>query len=129
MSQAKQAEMEREEQRRQQISNPDAYVANQLQKERVRQRLQGDIASVQRSNRTANEIREMAFGVLTTLREQNAALEQAKEKILDIANVLGISKALLRVIERRQTVDQIIVYGCMVGIVLLFVLLVYFFRW
>lgn len=129
VEQAKQAELEREERRRQQQRDPEGYYAQQMQQERVRQRLHGDIASVQRSSRTANEIREMAYGVLDTLREQNATLEGAKQRVLEIANTLGISRTLLRVIERRQTVDQIIVYGCMVGVILLFILLVYFFRW
>lgn len=127
--QARRAEEEREERRRQQQNNPDGYLAQQMQQERVRQRLHGDIASVQRSNRTANEIREMAFGVLETLRDQNQTLQAARERLLDIANTIGISKALLRIIERRQTVDQIIVYSSMIGILLLFILLVYFFRW
>lgn len=127
--QARQAEEEREMRRRQQNALPEAYLAQQMQQERVRQRLHGDIASVQRSHRTANEIREMAFGVLETLRDQNQTLEAARERLLGIANTLGISKALLRVIERRQTVDQIIVYSSMVGILLLLAILVYFFRW
>ena len=126
--QAKRAEEEREERRRQELSNP-GYLAQQQQQERVRQRLHGDIASVQRTSRTANEIREMAFGVLETLRDQNETLKAARDRLLDIANTLGISKTLMRVIERRQTVDQIIVYGAMVGTLLLLVLLVYLFRW
>lgn len=127
--QARIAEEEREQRRKMEMTNPQAYLAQQMQQERVRQRLHGDIASVQRSSRTANEIREMAFGVLHTLREQNETLQAAKERLLGIANTLGISRALMRVIERRQTVDQIIVYSSMVGIILLLVILVYFFRW
>jgi Golgi SNAP receptor complex protein 2 len=127
--QARRMEEEREERRRQERSNPEAYLAQQMQQERVRQRLHGDIASVQRTSRTAHEIREMAFGVLETLRDQNETLQAARDRLLDIANTLGISKTLLRVIERRQTVDQIIVYGAMIGTFLLLVILVYFFRW
>lgn len=127
--QARQAEEERETRRRQQGANSEAYLAQQMQQERVRQRLHGDIASVQRSNRAASEIREMAFGVLETLRDQNQTLEAARERLLGIANSLGISKALMRVIERRQTVDQIIVFSAMVGVLVLFAILVYFFRW
>jgi len=126
--QARRAEEEREERRRQELSNP-GHLAQQQMQERVRQRLHGDIASVQRSSRTANEIREMAFGVLETLRDQNQTLQAARDRLLDIANTLGISKTLMRVIERRQTVDQIIVYGAMVGTLLFLALLVYFFRW
>jgi Golgi SNAP receptor complex protein 2 len=57
---------------------------------------------------------------LDQMRKQNNVLKNAKRKMLDVANVMGLSSSLVGVIDRRQTVDKWIVYGGMVGISLLF---------
>lgn len=42
-------------------------------------------------------------------------LQSAHRKMLDTLNSVGLSDSLLRVIERRQLLDKVIVYGGMVG--------------
>lgn len=56
---------------------------------------------------------------LDQMRNQNVTLKNAKRKMLDVANVMGLSSSLVGVIDRRQTVDKWIVYGGMLGISLL----------
>lgn len=41
-------------------------------------------------------------------------MQAAKTKALDVINSLGLSDSLLRVIERRQSMDKYITYGGMV---------------
>lgn len=124
LSQDLQIEQDKAYQRK--IKDSDNTQTNrQIQKERIIERLNTDISSVQRSSRTANEIKEMTFGIFETLREQNFTLKNARKKLLEISNTIGLTKSLLRIIERRQTVDQIIVYSSMVIILLLMIFLVY----
>lgn len=41
-------------------------------------------------------------------------LQSAHRKVLDTLNSIGLSDSLLRVIDRRQTFDKLLVYGGMV---------------
>jgi len=95
----------------------------------VEAQLYQDINSLNNSRRMANELLEIGYSVLGKLRDQNLTLKAAKTKLLDIGNTIGLSRAVMRIIERRQLQDQIIVYSGMVFIVLLFLWLVYYFRW
>lgn len=109
--------------------NRDKLLPNSRNSESNNQILYGDIESLSNSNRVANELREMAVGVVEALREQNWTLKRARRRLLDISNTLGLSQTLMRVIERRNFQDQVIVYSLMVFVVVLFVVLVYYFRW
>ncbi len=42
-------------------------------------------------------------------------LQSAQRKLFDVANSLGLSDSVLKVIDRRQKLDKRIVYGGMVG--------------
>ena len=42
-------------------------------------------------------------------------MQAAHKKVLDVANTMGLSQSLIRIIERREFVDKMIVY---VGILL-----------
>ena len=42
-------------------------------------------------------------------------LQSAQRKLFDVANSLGLSDSVLKVIDRRQKLDKQIVYGGMVG--------------
>ena len=44
------------------------------------------------------------------------SLQSAHRKMLDTLNSVGLSDSLLRVIDRRQTFDKLLVYGGMVGL-------------
>ena len=43
------------------------------------------------------------------------SLQSAHRKMLDTLNSVGLSDSLLRVIDRRQTFDKLLVYGGMVS--------------
>ena len=51
--------------------------------------------------------------MLEALGQQRSALKGIERKVLDLANTLGVSNSVMRVIERRQLVDKAIVYGGM----------------
>ncbi|EOD28410.1 hypothetical protein EMIHUDRAFT_253095 [Emiliania huxleyi CCMP1516] len=53
------------------------------------------------------------YAVLEALGQQRSALKGIERKVLDLANTLGVSNSVMRVIERRQLVDKAIVYGGM----------------
>jgi len=52
-------------------------------------------------------------GTLGQLVGQNKVLKVARKKLLDAANVMGVSASLVSVIDRRQTTDKWLVYGGM----------------
>lgn len=101
--------------------------SNDVIRENTRETLHKDILSLSNSNRVAHELKEMAIGIVEKLREQNWTLKRAKRRLLDISNTLGLSHSIMRLIERRQFGDQIIVYSGMIFILVLFVSLVYYF--
>jgi Golgi SNAP receptor complex protein 2 len=93
------------------------------------QRLYRDGVSLQSSNRLVSELREVGVGVIEKLRAQNSTIKGAQRRLLDIANTIGLSRAVMRLIERRQWQDQILVYSGMAFVLILFFVLVYLFRW
>lgn len=52
-------------------------------------------------------------GTLGQIVSQNGVLKNARKKLLDAANVMGVSASLVSVIDRRQTTDKWLVYGGM----------------
>lgn len=80
--------------------------------------------SIARSNRMVDEYTEMSQANLEAIRRQGVQMKSAHRKLYDIANSLGVSRSLLRVIERRSFWDKLIVYSGMVV-----TLLVMFFMW
>lgn len=52
--------------------------------------------------------------ILSSLREQRMTLKGAHKKILDIANTLGLSNTVMRLIEKRASQDKIILFGGMI---------------
>ncbi|OQR82714.1 hypothetical protein ACHHYP_15627 [Achlya hypogyna] len=70
--------------------------------------------SLGRSSRMVNEITELSYLTLGNLSDQRERMKGVQRKVLDVANRLGLSSSLLRVIERRDAVDKWIVYGGMI---------------
>lgn len=70
--------------------------------------------SLRRSTQMVNDLNSMSTSILGDLASQRQRMKSARTKVLDIANRLGLSSSLLRVIERRDTVDAWIVFGGMV---------------
>ena len=70
--------------------------------------------SLSRSHQVADELFGMGTAVLHNLQDQRDRLKDARRKLLDMANTIGLSSTLIRQIERRQLADKIIVYSGMV---------------
>jgi len=77
--------------------------------------------ALHRSNAMADSLLQQGRNTLDALNGQRTMLKGAQRKVLDIANILGLSSALMRVIERRESGDKVIVYGCMTMTLLLMV--------
>ncbi|GIY19822.1 golgi SNAP receptor complex member 2 [Caerostris extrusa] len=70
--------------------------------------------SLQNANRGINELLDSGNSMLTNLREQKMSLKGAHKKILDIANTLGLSNTVMRLIEKRTYQDKYILFGGMI---------------
>lgn len=80
---------------------------------------QSESQSLHRSNVTTEGILGMGQATLQALSLQRSRLKGAKKKMLDVANVLGISHSVIRMIEGREKVDALIVYGGMIFVTLI----------
>lgn len=78
---------------------------------------------VQNSRRLVEEMLDNGATMLVNMSGQRERLKSAHRKLLDTLNSVGLSDSLMRVIERRQTLDKWIVYGGMILVVLLILLL------
>ena len=66
------------------------------------------------ANRGMDDLLSSGTGILSNIREQRVTLKGAHKKILDVANTLGLSNTVLRLIERRTYQDKFILYGGMI---------------
>ncbi|KAK2638275.1 hypothetical protein Ddye_026070 [Dipteronia dyeriana] len=82
--------------------------------------------SVRNSSRMLQESFATGTAILTKYAEQRDRLKHAQRKALDVLNTVGLSNTVLRLIERRNRVDQRIKY---VGMFLTIVILYFFWRW
>jgi Golgi SNAP receptor complex protein 2 len=92
------------------------------------QQLHKEGESLRRVHGVADELMEMGTDVLDTLRRQGLSMENIRRKMVDIGSTLGLSHAVIRHIERRLRTDRLLVYGGMIVTLLVFGLLVYYFR-
>eukprot|EP00871_Galdieria_phlegrea_P001678 jgi/Galph1/2510/GphlegSOOS_G1158.1 len=88
---------------------------------------QTESQALTRSNNTAEGIIGTGQATLQALLSQRSRLKDARKKALDVANTLGISGSVIRMIERRERLDAYLVYGGVVA-VLLIVFLFYFWK-
>ena len=76
-------------------------------------------AALQHGTRLTNVHRDMdemlATGsyMMGNLRDQHSVLKGAQRKILDVANTLGLSNTVMRLIERRAHQDKFVLFGGM----------------
>ncbi|PWA91161.1 membrin 12 [Artemisia annua] len=82
--------------------------------------------SARNSSRMLEEATATGTAILAKYSEQRDRLKGAQRKALDVLNTLGLSNTILRVIERRNRVDQRIKYA---GMILTFIIVVAFLRW
>ena len=69
-----------------------------------------------------DELLYSGSNIVTNLRDQRGTLKGAHRKILDIANTLGMSNTVMRLIERRSYQDKFILYGGMIVTVIIMLL-------
>lgn len=69
--------------------------------------------SLQNAHRGVDELLGSGTSILTNLREQKVTLKGAHKKILDIANTLGLSNTVMRLIEKRTYQDKYVLFGGM----------------
>ena len=81
--------------------------------------------SVMRSSRSLEETFAVGAAVLASMSDQRDRIKHAQRKALDVLHSVGLSDSLLRLIERKQTMDKLIVYGGM-GLLLFLVLLLWY---
>jgi len=84
-------------------------------------------ASLTRTNQYMDNVLGQGAEILQSLQDQRDVLKGAKRKLLDVANSLGMSDTVIRLIERRSVGDKYILIGGMVATcVFMFVVLRYF---
>lgn len=80
--------------------------------------------SLQNAHRGMDELLGAGGSVLTNLREQRLSLKGAHKKILDIANTLGLSNTVMRLIEKRAYQDKYVLFGGMIITCVIMILVV-----
>lgn len=75
-------------------------------------------SSLQRSGKMLNEYIAVGQETMSSLLSQKERLKGIQRKAFDILNSLGIANSLMKIVERRDSVDKWIVYGGMLVILL-----------
>jgi len=84
-------------------------------------------AALGRTNRYMDDVLGQGAEILQNLQDQRDVLKGAKRKLLDVANSLGMSDTVIRLIERRSVGDKYILIGGMVATCFfMFIVLRYF---
>jgi len=77
--------------------------------------------SIDRSLAVAQDIEDAGYGILGGLGQQNEQIKTIQKKVYDIGITLGLSRSVMKLIERKQFVDKLLVYtGMIVTLLLLF---------
>ncbi|XP_035233039.1 Golgi SNAP receptor complex member 2-like [Stegodyphus dumicola] len=71
-------------------------------------------ASLQNAHHGIDELIGSGSSILTNLRDQRVTLKGTHKKILDIANTLGLSNTVMRLIEKRTYQDKYVLFGGMI---------------
>ena len=82
---------------------------------------------VRRSKQVAEEAYQTGVATLAAMAGQRDALKNAHRKVLDVLNTVGMSDSVLRIAERRISVDKLIAYGGMLFVTLLVVVWLVFY--
>jgi Golgi SNAP receptor complex protein 2 len=73
---------------------------------------------VHNSKRVLEEAYETGVGIIGSMSGQRERLKATHRRVLDVLNRVGLSDSVLRLVERRQRLDQVMVYGGMLGLLL-----------
>mmetsp|Transcript_8163 Transcript_8163/g.24570 ORF Transcript_8163/g.24570 Transcript_8163/m.24570 type:complete len:213 (-) Transcript_8163:103-741(-) len=88
---------------------------------------ESEAKSLKSSSTMSDQILETGTATLEMLLAQRTKLKGAKKKMLDVANQLGVSKDLIRSIERREAADFYLVLGG-IALCIIVLFLLWFFR-
>ncbi|XP_031562216.1 Golgi SNAP receptor complex member 2-like [Actinia tenebrosa] len=81
---------------------------------------------LQNANRGLDDMISSGSSILTGLREQRYTLKGAQKRILDLANTLGLSNTVMRLIDKRATQDKwIVLIGIVVTCAIMFLAVKY----
>lgn len=69
---------------------------------------------LQNTHKGMDELLSHGSSVIENLRNQRSSLKGIKTKMLNIANTLGMSNTVMRLIEKRTTQDKLILFGGMI---------------
>lgn len=69
---------------------------------------------LQNANREMDVLLDSGSSILGSLRDQRGTLKGVQKRLFDIANTLGLSNTVMRLIERRTYQDKFILYGGMI---------------
>lgn len=84
-------------------------------------------SSLHSAHRNMDGIIANGGSILDGLRDQRGTLKGTHKKMLDVANMLGLSNTVMRLIERRATQDKFIMIGGMLATcVFMFLVIRYF---
>ncbi|XP_032890995.1 Golgi SNAP receptor complex member 2 isoform X2 [Amblyraja radiata] len=78
--------------------------------------------SLHNAHKGMDDLLGSGSSILTGLRDQRMTLKGAQKKILDVANMLGMSNTVMRLIEKRAFQDKFIMIGGMVVTCIIMVL-------
>ncbi|KAG7269591.1 hypothetical protein CRUP_028643 [Coryphaenoides rupestris] len=70
-------------------------------------------SNLHNAHRGMDDLLGSGASVLNGLRDQRGTLKGTHKKMLDVANMLGLSNTVMRLIERRATQDKLIMIGGM----------------
>lgn len=85
-------------------------------------------SSLGHSSRMMNDYLSQGQETLGNLLSQRERIKSVQRKVLDILNYLGLSNTIIKVVERRDTVDKWIVYSGMVLITFTIFFVFWYFR-
>lgn len=83
--------------------------------------------SMQRVNKGVDEMLHTGSNTLESLRSQRMTLKGAHKRIVDMANTLGLSTHVLRLIDRRVVQDKYVLLGGMFVTLIVIVLVIIYF--
>jgi len=92
----------------------------------VIQNYQEENESLRRSDQNLDSYLDQGHAVLSDLKKQRVKLKGIGKQLVDMLGSLGVSKSLLRLAERQNTIDRYTVYAG-IAIVLLVFYVTYFF--
>lgn len=75
------------------------------------------------AHRGMDDLLTHGSSVLQNLRDQRSSLKGIKTKMLNIANTLGMSNTVMRLIEKRTTQDKLVLFGGMMFTTIIMILI------